>query len=259
VDIGCVVGFFCLQKVLTSEPVFKTIIDSTASSTNTAIESTILKRIFQFIEIGLPIALTEAGWIISNFCTYKIFASFPTGVDAQAAWTIRMKLDELIFLTPIMAMSMTAATLAGQHLGAGNARLARRVTFQIALASCLVSFAVCLAMSSFSTSIAGCFSQESKIIEFTAQLIDVAPWILPVMSIYLILFGAMEGAGFTRLPMIAIVTGLFFIRLPTSWLFGVVLDKQVPGVVAAVLMSNLVLAIWACALFRSRKWERTGC
>lgn len=251
---GAIVGFICVRKSVFESEEFQ----SGGTIDNTVRKGT-LSRFLKFAKIGLPISFTEAGWIFSNFLTYKILAELPAGADAQAAWTIRMKLEELIFLTPIMAMSMTAATLAGQYLGAGNREQARTATIQIAISSCLASLVISMLMASISNHIAGRFSSELTIIDFTAQMINAAPWIVPTMTLYLVLFGAMEGAGFTRLPMIAIVIGLFVVRLPVSWLFSVVFEGNIPGVVAALFVSNLFMAIWAWFLFKSRRWEITGC
>lgn len=252
---GAVVGFVCVQKTIFA------IAQSRKVDTNsdTTYREGTLNRILKFASIGIPISFTEAGWILANFLTYKILAQLPSGADAQAAWTIRMKLDELIFLTPILAMSMTAATLAGQYLGAGNRRQARTVTVQIAISSCLISLVISLCMASISNRIAGCFSSELAIVDLTAQMIGAAPWLVPAMTLYLVLFGAMEGAGFTRMPMIAIVVGLFVVRLPVSWLFGVTFDGEISGIVSALLVSNLVMAAWAWSLFQSNRWEITGC
>lgn len=251
---GAIAGFICVRKSIFESEEFR----SGGTIDNTVRKGT-LSRFLKFAQIGLPISFTEAGWILSNFLTYKILAELPGGADAQAAWTIRMKLDELIFLTPIMAMSMTAATLAGQYLGAGNREQARTATIQIAISSCMVSLVISALMAGISNHIAGCFSSELPIIDFTAQMINAAPWIVPTMTLYLVLFGAMEGAGFTRLPMIAIVVGLFIVRLPVSWLFGVVFDGKISGVVAALMVSNLFMTIWAWSLFKSKRWEITGC
>lgn len=247
---GCILGFYCLRKF--------DLIDCKGAASAASSQSTSGRRILQFFQIGLPVAATEACWIASNFVMYALFSHMQCGADAQAAWTIRMKVDEIAALTPLLAFSLTAQTIAGNKLGAGDVAGARRTIVSLTAVATVIMVLLGAGIAMFSHSLAVIFTPSPSTQRATELLLLASPVLLPVMAVYLVIFGALEGAGYTRPPMLAIVGGLFLIRFPAAFWLGICLHHELNGVLIAVCLSHAAAALSALFLFKSRRWERIG-
>ncbi|HEY9788627.1 MAG TPA: MATE family efflux transporter [Candidatus Obscuribacterales bacterium] len=213
------------------------------------------RRMRELVMIGLPVAATEACWILSNFLIYGLLGSMDSAANAQAAWTIRLKVDEIACTTPLLALSLTAQTICGHKIGAKDLDGARKATQSIVLCSLLLMTVVASAIALLADPIARSLSTSTTTITLTKPLLYASLSILPMMSVYMTIFGALEGAGYTRMPMLAIIGGLFGIRFPLAWLLSGTLGQGMTGIITAVCLSHAAVLVAAIALYKQRSWE----
>jgi putative MATE family efflux protein len=171
------------------------------------------------LHVGLPAGADAVG----NAACHLAFLSIVNrlGDVAAAAHSVAITIESLAFL-PGSAFMVAAATLAGQALGAGDPRRAKRSVWQAALA-CLGLMTVaggCFVAAA--DPLAGWFvggRQQSEVAPLAARLVRIVACVQPPLALLMVFSGAVRGAGATRIPMVVNFTGLLLIRLPLAlWL-----------------------------------------
>ena len=186
------------------------------------------ERMGRILRIGLPTAVEQFAWQIGLFLFLRIVAGF--GTEPVAAYMIGVRILSFSFV-PGLGFSTAASTLVGQHLGAGEPELATRSGWRSTAAAVGVMASAGLAIAALAPTVAGWFGATG---EDTVRLTIVFIYILgaaqPLMAVEYALGGALRGAGDTRFPLFAILTGLFCFRLAGSALVRFVFDGGVVAV-----------------------------
>lgn len=211
----------------------------------------------QILSLGLPIALTEAAWLGSNFFIYLILAEMPCASDAQAAWTIRLKIEEIVATPFILAASMTAASLVGQLVGAARPAEALETANKAALIAVLLLLFIGIFVGINSEILAVLHATAPESAKQAELLMSASLLIYPLSAFYITVFGALEGAGSTVKPMIAVVLGLFVLRIPLSAVLALYLNMGMTGIVIAMTISHLAVALSAVSQLRTFFTEGT--
>ncbi len=201
--------------------------------------------------LGLPIAATEAAWLSSNFFMYIILAQMPSANEAQAAWTIRLKVEEIAATPAILAFSMTAASQVGQQIGAGNLAAAKATTQKAALVAASLMFLVGLFVFSNNELFAASYAVTPKSAQYAQVLLGASLIVYPLTAFYITVFGALEGAGSTLKPMLAVVAGLFILRIPLAAGLALNMETGMSGVVASIIISHFAVALSAVSQIKS--------
>ena len=157
---------------------------------------------------------------------------------------------------PGLGFSVAAATLVGQHLGAGRPELARRSGWRANKGAMAVMACVGLAIIGVSRPVASWFGATgSATVDLTVSFIAILGAAQPLMAVEFALGGALRGAGDTRFPLLAILCGLFVFRLGGALLVSQVLGGTVIAVWSCLLADYLVKAALLSARFASGRWQ----
>jgi len=175
-----------------------------------------LRRI---LRVGLPAGADAVG----NAACHLAFLSIVNrlGDVAAAAHAVAITIESLAFL-PGSAFMVAAATLAGQALGAGDPRRAKRSVWQAAWACLGLMTVAGLCFVLAADPLAGWFvggGQRSDVAPLAARLVRIVACAQPPLAILMVFSGAVRGAGATRVPMLVNFMGLLLLRLPLAlWL-----------------------------------------
>jgi putative MATE family efflux protein len=211
--------------------------------------------LMRLMHIGVPACIQDLAWVGGNFVLFKIFAETANPTSAEAAWAVGLRVEEMIAGMPIYALSMAVATIVGQNLGAKQPDRAVRAGWQVAAIGSGLNTAVALIMFIFALQISRMMSADSAVITYTVQYLQVVGLSAPFVAIWLILFGAMSGAGYTKWPMWATVVCLAGIRLPLSWYLTVKLGMGPIGTWIGMAVSSVLIGTYAIALYRAGVWK----
>lgn len=217
-----------------------------------------LSRVKEVLAVGIPATVADLCWVISNFLLFLIFANLPEATSAQAAWSIALKLEETVASYPLLALSLAAASIVGQNLGAGKSDRAYKASLSLALYAGVSMFVVGCLLTLTSNYSVPLFSNDPLVLNYAKLLLSLSPLVLPSLALWLIFFGALEGAGNTSLPMILNIGGYLIIRLPLAWLLAVPYGMGLSGVFVALIVSRIILCLIAGFVFVRRKWLKTG-
>ncbi len=202
------------------------------------------------VDIGLP-SVIEQGFVQLAFLAFfAIVARY--GTTAYAAYGIGISIVSFSIVVGF-GFGIAAATLVGQHLGAGNAELAMKAGWRglrMAMAAMLL-FSVLLA--TFATELAAFMIDDQETIELTAAFIYVIAICQPLMAVDFAIAGALRGAGDTRFPLIATICGILLGRLLPAALF-LTLDFSIYWIFMVMVLDYGIKAVLVLHRYRSRKW-----
>lgn len=156
---------------------------------------------------------------------------------------------------PIYALSTAVATIVGQNLGANRADRAKDAGWIV----CSVGVAFTLVMSALvfinANSIAKLLSTDPLVVEYTTQYFQVIGLSQPFVATWIILFGAMQGAGYTKWPMWASIFGFAIFRLPLAYGLTNNIGDGPLGCWIAFAATSVVLGIVAIWKFNTNHWQ----
>ena len=209
-------------------------------------------RMRRLIEIGWPAALEQITWQ-GGFVVFLWIVALH-GTAPYAAYGIGTNILSFSFVVGY-GFSIAAATLVGQHLGAGDPGGAARGGWR----ACGLAIAVMLGFSALIVSAAEPMARflidDPEVVRLTVAFVHVLGVAQPLMAIEFALGGALRGAGDTRFPFLAVLVGFLGVRVAlASWFTW--LGLSVEWVFAALIADYAVKATILTLRFRSGRWQR---
>jgi len=179
--------------------------------------------------LGMPNFLETAGMWFGNFLVIVLVAMIAASAAASGdpgaggglfgAHIIAIRVEAISFL-PGFAMSLAAATLAGQYLGAGRPDLARRGVWICMLLAVGFMGVLGVAFVLVPGLIVGLLSQQASHLELAPPLIIIAGVVQIPFAVAIVFRGAMRGAGDVKAVMLLTWLSTFAIRLPMVYVFS---------------------------------------
>jgi len=210
-------------------------------------------RALRVLRIGIPTALEQGAWQAGLWLFLRLVAHH--GTEPVSAYLIGVRILSFSFV-PGLGFSTAAATLVGQHLGAGEPDLAARSGWRANRLAMVVMAIVGAAIIAAAPGIASYFGAAgAKTVALTISFIWILGAAQPLMAVEFALGGALRGAGDTRFPLVSILSGLFVFRLGGALFVTHVLHGGVIAVYACLLADYVVKAALLSARFRSGRWR----
>lgn len=217
------------------------------------IQLSVYKRILQ---IGLPTALHRASWAVSILVLFFILAMVDKPTPALASWTIGVRVEGLVFM-PLMALSLAVSSIVGQSLGAGLEDRAMKAGWSVTLIGVIMMLVLSFALYFGADSLARFMTHDPCTIIFTASYLRINALGEPFLAVNMILSGALQGAGDTRIPMLISIFSSWAVRLPLSWFLAIQLGWGVDGVWYSMITSIIVFAVIVAVRYQSGLWIKT--
>jgi len=180
----------------------------------------------RLLRIGLPNLLETFGMWAGNFLVI-LLVGLMHQPGLLGAHIITVRIEAFSFL-PGFAMSLAAATLAGQYLGAGSPHLARLAVWRCLGVAAAMMGAAGVVFVVFGRAVTGIFSQQPEHLEIVPTLLIISGVSQPVFAVSIVFRSALRGAGVTGAVARITWISIFAIRLPLAWLFSGV-DLPLPG------------------------------
>jgi putative MATE family efflux protein len=203
------------------------------------------------LAVGVPAAAEQLLMQI-GFFVYLVFAA-RHGTSAVAAYFIGVRILALSFL-PGLGFAAAAATLVGQHLGAGTPERATASGWAASRLALLLMSAAGAVIFAFAAPIARAFVDDPAVVADAVSFIRVLAAAQPLMAVDYALGGALRGAGDTRFPLVAVVVGFYGARLLFAWA-AVGLGADLFWVWFALLPDYVARGALKAWRFRSGGWQ----
>lgn len=205
-----------------------------------------LPRLRALALTALPAIAGELAFIVSNVGRYALIAGLPDSAEAQAAWTIRLKLEETLAILPLMALSYAVAVVCGQWIGAGKSKQIAGLCTRVALIAAIAMLAVGALLSFAGKNICMVFTADSTTLDAAVMLLKPSAVVLPCCAVWLVFIGGIDGAGRTNISgMINSIDALAG-RLLLSC---ILITNGVAGLTCASTVSSILTAALTSVLF----------
>lgn len=248
--IGCIFGLIEYRKLFTSLRFgADNLVDKEIGAQNKQ------EAIKEMISIGIPAMLSELCLVASQLVMYKLLASMNDAASLQAAWTVKLKIEELVALIPLLAFSASTAVVVGQSIGA---KLKRRVVKTVGSASAVafVSMLLVGSIMSFQASPIFLFLCTKETATAAANLMTPSVVLLPLTALSAILVAALEGSGVTKLPMLVNLAFQVFGKYHMASFFNNLFPESLIGFGIGLCLTQLgmftVLMIYSRKLLTTR-------
>lgn len=214
-----------------------------------------LRRI---LAIGWPASMQNLVMTAASSVFLRILGMLPAGqaTAAQAAYTVALTLESLAF-QPGIAFSMAATPLVGQNLGAGKPDRAVRCAWVAAGQACAIMGLLASLFVIVPQYLAAPFTRPGDVagLALIVSYLRINSFSEPFLALNMVLRGALQGAGDTRMPAIITFATMWLARLPLEWLLAIYLGMGASGAWWAMsltcCLSGALMALW----FRLGRWR----
>ena len=179
----------------------------------------------RIVRVGFPNFLETLGMFIGNFPI--ILMAGWIGKDLVGAHILAVRIEAFSF-QPGFAIGIAAAALAGQYLGAGSPRLARRAVLMCTGMSAAVMGIMGICFIVFAERIVGGLSAQDAHLAVTPRLLQITGLVQVPFAIAIVFRQAMRGAGDVKVVMWITWITTYAFRLPLAYALSGV-DIPLPG------------------------------
>lgn len=177
------------------------------------------------------------------------------GEGLQGAHIIAVQWEAFSFL-PGFAIGMAAGTIAGQFLGAGNERMARRAVWScLGIGVVLMGFCGIVLML-WGRELTGVISHEAVHLALVPKLLFICGATQVFFAISMVVRQALRGTGDTLWVFLITTASSYLVRLPLAWVFGIVLEMGLVGIWIGLCGELIVRAMLFLARFLQGGWAK---
>lgn len=204
------------------------------------------------LKVAIPNMLQRFGTSLG----YVVFASMinALGDVATAAHSIANTVESAFYI-PGYGMQTAAATLAGNALGARDRERMRdfsKVTLIIEVALMIVTGGLLFA---FAEPMMAIFSKDRAVVDLGAFVLRMVALSEPFYGVSIILEGMMLGVGYTMIPFIYNVIGMWGIRIVGTYICTTFLGMGLVSAWSCMILHNLLLFALFTTRYVQRKWN----
>lgn len=180
----------------------------------------------RLLVVGLPNFLETLGMWFGNFLTI-LMVGWMAHPGYLGAHIVAVRIEAFSYM-PGFAISLAAATLVGQYLGAKRPELAERAMYRCTLVATLFMTLMGVLFIWKPALVVGCFTQQEEHLHITPILLMITGFVQAPFAVAIVLRSALRGAGDTKAAMWITWTATYALRLPLAWLCCGV-DIPLPG------------------------------
>lgn len=170
----------------------------------------------RLLRVGMPNLFETFGMWFGNFIVIRM-VGWLSATGLYGAHVVGVRIESFSFL-PGFAMSLAAATLTGQYLGARRPDLAQRAIRRCCLVASVMMTTLGMAFIFIPEAIVGMFTQQPTHLALAPQLLMIAGVIQTPFALAIVIRGALRGAGDTTATTVITWVSTYAVRLPLVWL-----------------------------------------
>ena len=176
------------------------------------------------------------------------------GTVSYAAHQVGLSIESFSFL-PGYGFAIAAATMVGQSIGAGKYVRAKLENWEANRLAVAGMAAMGIVFFFFPYALMRGFTQDEAVIQLGTQFLRIVAVMQIPLALTMVLAGSLRGAGDTRFIMWATTAGMWGVRVPLAFLFGVWLQMGVFYVWTAMIADwtvRMALLLWR---YQSEHWR----
>jgi putative MATE family efflux protein len=208
------------------------------------------------LRISHPSFWEEVGITFGFLVFFGMIADF--GELSLAAHTAIVRIESFSFLAGF-GVSIAAATLVGQSLGAGSLANAKRsFSLCITLGAGFMGF-IGILMVLFPDWLLGWFASDQKqaFLAIGVPLMVIVALEQPFIGAAMVMANGLRGAGQTTAPFVAQITGVIFVRVGLGYFLAYEMEMGMQGLYWSTVADWVVRTILLSWLVMRGGWEKT--
>jgi Na+-driven multidrug efflux pump len=226
------------------------------------------KLFWRIARIGIPnffegLSMWAANLVVLQFIgqisvkmAHKLGDGEPVAQGLQGANMIAGQWESFSYL-PGFAIGIAAGTLAGQYLGAGNVKQARKAVIACTGLAVLFMGSLGLVMIFAGSTLTAIISSEPIHLELVPKLLLIAGISQGGFAVMMVVRHALKGAGDTKWTFLITSFSSWIIRLPAAWYLGVHLELGLVGIWYALCGELFIRAALFCIRFQQGGWVKS--
>lgn len=178
-----------------------------------------------------------------------------SGEGLQGAHIIAVQWEAFSFM-PGFAIGIAAGAIAGQFLGAGNVRMARKAVWSC-LGIGIIIMGLCgVALMFWGKTLTGIVSGEDLHMSVVPKLLFVCGSTQVFFAMSMVVRQALRGTGDTTWVLLITTGSSYLVRLPLAWLFGIYLELGLVGIWIGLCGELVIRAMLFLARFLHGGWAK---
>ncbi len=208
----------------------------------------------RILNIGTPAGVQGLLRTGASVAYFAVLGLTPEGTYAIAALTIGLRMEALAFM-PGFAFGTAATAMVGQNLGARQPDRAERAAWASTWQGIAAMGLVGICFVAFAHPISRLFTSDPGVLPLAAQYLMINGISEPFFALAMVLTGALQGAGETRLPTAATIVTNWIIRLPLTYYLAITLGMGAFGAWISMSGSTILLGFATLAVFKWSRWK----
>ena len=177
------------------------------------------------------------------------------GEGLQGAHIIAVQWEAFSFM-PGFAIGIAAGAIAGQFLGAGNVRMARKAVWSCLGLGVLIMGLCGVGLMLWGKALTGLVSEEALHLEVVPKLLFICGATQVFFAISMVVRQALRGTGDTTWVFFITTCSSYMVRLPLAWFLGVHLELGLVGIWIGLCGELVVRSLLFLARFLHGGWAR---
>ncbi len=205
------------------------------------------------IKLGYPIFIDRLLQNAGSLAFAKVVLLYGTAV--YAAHQVGLAIEAFSFM-PGYGIAIAAATMVGQHLGAGRPAEARISAYEANRLAVILMAAMGLIFFFFPYALLRAFTNDPIVIKYGMMYMKIVAFAQVPLAVSMVAGGSLRGAGDTGFIMFATVAGMWFVRIPVAAVLAVVVKTEIRIVWTVMIMDwvvRMTLLLWR---YRRERWGR---
>lgn len=212
----------------------------------------------QLVRVSLPRVAEGFAAELAEFPFNALLLSF--GDVANAGFQIGRRVYQQVTGPLVRGYNTAASILVGQALGRGDPSTARYEGWATAVLALGTVGVVGLLLVVFADPVVAVlgFGGSGEALTYAAEFAVVYGLSAPLLALFVALSGALQGAGATRIPFVARLTGMFGFFVGLSYVAVEVLGTGLVGVYVGVFAAYAWMGLFVFVAFRYADWAGTA-
>ena len=185
----------------------------------------------------------------------ELDADEPVVEGLQGAHVIAVQWEAFSFL-PGFAIGLAAGTLAGQYLGAGNEKQARKAAVACVFLAILFMGSLGFVLMFGGQTLTSIISTEPLHLALVPKLLFIAGVMQVSFAVMMVIRQTLKGVGDTVWTFIITSASSWGVRLPAAWFLGVYLEMGLVGIWYAICGEMFVRATLFFLRFKFGNWSK---
>ncbi len=212
------------------------------------------ERLGPLFKIGLPSSVQSLVVSLSFLTLTALVNSLPNAEVASACQGIGGKINSFAIL-PGLAISSAISSMAGQNIGAGEFKRAKKTMYVGMVMAFSISLIVFAVVNLFPEFLIRMFDSEPEVIETGARYLRLISFDYLFASIMFCMNGLAIGAGKTYIALINAIANGILVRVPLAYFFVKAMDMGFDGVALSMGLASIGGIIIGAIFVRSGKWK----